>query len=198
MLIMPVFLTSFELSLLLFVIVLWFLSEIIGSGIIPMLRRSGGAIKRKETSSNMVLRVLIIVSVIVAITLNVYRIAMLPNWIFYPGIVLMVIGIIVRQWANSILGRFFTATVSVQKNQKVVDQGPYRFIRHPSYLGMFLTFIGVGVALQSWLGILVIAVLFGIAIGYRIHIEERVLVIELGDDYVRYMKRTKRLIPFVF
>lgn len=129
--------------------------------------------------------------------LVVKNIAMLPDWFFYPGIFLMVIGILVRQWAIIILGRSFTLAISVQKNQKVVDYGPYRFIRHPSYLGMFLTVIGIGVALRSWGGILVILVLFGLAIGYRIHIEEKFLVSELGDDYIQYMKRTKRLIPFV-
>jgi protein-S-isoprenylcysteine O-methyltransferase Ste14 len=60
-----------------------------------------------------------------------------------------------------------------------------------------MTFIGIGVAIQSWGGILVILVLFGVAIGHRIHIEEKVMISELGDDYIRYMKRTKRLIPFV-
>jgi protein-S-isoprenylcysteine O-methyltransferase Ste14 len=41
-------------------------------------------------------------------------------------------------------------------------------------------------------------VMNGLAIGYRINVEEKVLVSELGDDYVRYMKNTKRLIPFVY
>jgi protein-S-isoprenylcysteine O-methyltransferase Ste14 len=109
----------------------------------------------------------------------------------------MAVGILVRQWSILVLGRFFTTTVSVQKNQKVVDYGPYRFIRHPSYLGMLMTFIGVGVALQTWGGILVILVLYGIAIGCRIRIEEKVMISELGDDYIQYMKLTKRLIPFI-
>jgi len=138
------------------------------------------------------------VSISIAFLLAGYNIAILPNWLFYPGISLMVIGILVRQWAIFFLGRFFTVTVSVQQNQNVMDYGPYRFIRHPSYLGLFLTVIGIGVALQSWGGILEIFVIFGLAIGYRIHIEEKFLVSELGDDYIQYMKRTKKLIPFVF
>ena len=137
------------------------------------------------------------VSVLIAIMLAVKNIAMLPDWFFYPGIFLMVIGILVRQWAIFVLGRFFTLTVSVQKNQKVVDYGPYRFIRHPSYLGLFIIIIGIGLALGSWGGILVLLVMNGLAFGYRIHIEEKFLVSELGDNYIQYMKRTKRLIPFV-
>jgi protein-S-isoprenylcysteine O-methyltransferase Ste14 len=85
----------------------------------------------------------------------------------------------------------------VQKNQKVVDHGPYRYIRHPSYLGLFLIVIGIGLALHSWAGILVLLVMNGVAFGYRMHVEEKVLVSELGDDYVQYIKRTKRLIPYI-
>jgi len=193
--------TGFEAIVFVSLILLWVLSEIIGYGIIPKLRRfSGGAISRKDnrsTLSNLFLRASLYVSVIITIMFAVNNIAMLPDWFLYPGIFLMVIGILVRQWSIFILGRSFTLTISVQKNQKVVDYGPYRFIRHPSYLGMFLTVIGMVVALQSWGGILVTLVIYGLALGYRIHIEEKFLVSQLGDDYIQYMKKTKRLIPFV-
>jgi protein-S-isoprenylcysteine O-methyltransferase Ste14 len=200
MLIMPLFLTGFEAVLFSLMIVLWILLEIVDSGIIPVLRRRGWAISRKDNRSslsNNLLRLSLYVSIIIAMMLTIKNIAMLSGWFFWPGVFLMVIGILVRQWAIFTLGRFFTLNISVQKNQKVVDYGPYRFIRHPSYLGMFLTVIGIGIALRSWGGILVILVIFGLAIGYRIHVEEKFLVSELGDDYIQYMKKTKRLIPFV-
>ena len=182
------------------VAVLWVLAELVGGGIVPMLRRRGGTIERKDNRtiiSNNLLRLSLYVSIAIAIFLAQYNIAILPNWFFYVGASLMVIGIIVRQWSIFILGRSFTLTISVQKNQKVVDNGPYRLIRHPSYLGMSLTLIGIGVALQSLGGVLAILVIYGLAIGYRIHVEEKFLASELGDDYIRYMKRTKRIIPFV-
>lgn len=195
---MPLFSTDFENFLFGFVCLTWILSEAIGGGIIPWLRRRDGEIKKKDSGSVLLIRVLVYISVFIATLIAYKNIAMLPNWFFYPGILLMIIGILVRQWAIYVLGRFFTLTVSVQKNQKVVDYGPYRFIRHPSYLGMFLTMIGIGLALCSWGGILVILVMSGLGFGYRIYIEEKVLVSELGDDYRQYMKETKRLIPFVF
>jgi protein-S-isoprenylcysteine O-methyltransferase Ste14 len=193
----PLFSTNFETILFESLILLWILCEIIGVGIIPKLRGSGEVIKKRDNTSTLLLRVSGYVSVFSAILLAEYKIAMLPNLFFYMGAFLMVIGIIVRQWAIFTLGRFFTLTISVQKNQKVVDYGPYRFIRHPSYLGLFLTFSGIGVALQSWGGTLVILVVFGLALGYRIRVEEKFLVSELGDDYIQYMKKTKRLIPFI-
>jgi hypothetical protein len=79
MLVMPFFLTRSEAILLALVVLIWFLSEAIGSGIIPVLRRSGGAIKKKDRSSNIVLRVLTYISVIIAILFNIDKIAMLPN-----------------------------------------------------------------------------------------------------------------------
>ena len=198
MLIVQLFPTNFETTLFSVVVFLWVLSEIIGGAIIPMLRRGSGDIKRKDGGSVLLIRVLMYVSVVIAIALDLKNIAMLPDWFFYPGILLIVIGVLVRQWSILILGRFFTVTVSVQKNQRVVDHGPYRFVRHPSYLGLFLVILGIGLALHSWGGVLVLLAMNGVAFGYRIYIEEKVLISELGDDYVQYMKRTKRLVPFIF
>jgi protein-S-isoprenylcysteine O-methyltransferase Ste14 len=194
---MPLFSSGFENIVFVSIVGLWVFSEFLGGGIIPWLRRRGKEVTIKDKGSNLVLRVSLYVSIIIAFFLSVNNTAMLPHWFFYLGIVLIVIGIIVRQWAIFTLGRFFTLTVGIQKNQKVVDYGPYRFIRHPSYLGLLIALLGIGVALQSWEGILAIVVISGFAIGYRIHIEEKVMALELGDDYVQYMKRTKRLIPFV-
>jgi protein-S-isoprenylcysteine O-methyltransferase Ste14 len=198
MLIMHLSPTSLEGTLLVSVLVLFVLSEHIGGGIIPWLRRSGGNIKRKDSGSKLLISGSLFVSIIIAIWFAENNIAILPDWLFYPGIFLMVMGILVRQWAIFILGRFFTTTVSVQKNQKVVDYGPYRYVRHPAYSGLLMVIIGLGAALQSWGGILVMLVIFGLAIGYRIQVEEKVLVSELGDDYIQYMKKTKRLVPSVF
>jgi protein-S-isoprenylcysteine O-methyltransferase Ste14 len=194
---MPLFSSDLENIVFVSIIGLWIFSELIGGGIIPRLQRRGKDVTIQDNGSNLVLRVSLYVSIIIAFFLALNNTAMLPPWFFYPGIVLIVIGILVRQWAIFTLGRFFTLTVGTQKDQKVVDYGPYRFIRHPSYLGLLITLLGIGVALQSWEGILAIVVISGLAIGYRIHIEEKVMVSELGDDYVQYMKRTRRLIPFV-
>jgi len=87
--------------------------------------------------------------------------------------------------------------VGVQKGQKVVDKGPYRLVRHPAYTGGLLTLVGLGLALQSWGAVLLLALIFSLTFGYRIYVEERVLVSELGDEYVKYTKWTKRLIPYI-
>ncbi len=79
----------------------------------------------------------------------------------------------------------------------MVDRGPYRLVRHPAYTGSLLTMVGLGFVLQSWGAVLVLIAFFGVAFGYRIHVEEAVLTSKLGDEYVAYAKKTKRLIPYV-
>ena len=78
-----------------------------------------------------------------------------------------------------------------------MENGPYKYVSHPSYTGILLIFIGVGLAYQSWGAIISIILLFTLAFGYRIRIEEKALISELGEPYIEYKKRTKRLIPFL-
>jgi protein-S-isoprenylcysteine O-methyltransferase Ste14 len=87
--------------------------------------------------------------------------------------------------------------IGVQKDQKVVQNGPYRLIRHPSYTGLLVIFIGWGLAFQSWGAVLAVILVFGFCFGYRMISEERMLTSELGKSYTEYMKRTKRIIPFL-
>jgi protein-S-isoprenylcysteine O-methyltransferase Ste14 len=180
------------------VYLLWPVSEIIGGGIIPLLRRGGVLTRRRDRGSLLLIFISIVVSLSVAFSFAAAGIAMLPTWAFYPGIVLMVGGIAFRQWAIAVLGRFFSMAVRVQKNQTVVDTGPYRYVRHPSYTGLLTIFVGLGLALQSWGAVLVLALIFSIVWGYRIRVEERSLIAQLGEAYASYSRRTKRLIPYVF
>lgn len=137
------------------------------------------------------------VSIYLTFNFAAYGIAMLPSWFFYPRIVLMILGILIRQWAIAILGPFFSVEIGIQEGQKVVDKGPYRLVRHPSYTGVLLILVGIGLTLQSWGAILTVLMIFRLTYSYRIYVEERALVSGLGDEYIKYSKRTKRLIPFI-
>ena len=97
----------------------------------------------------------------------------------------------------AILGKFFSAVVGIQKDQQVIEKGPYKYVRHPSYTGALIIFIGLGLALQSWAAVITLILLFIIAYGYRIYVEEKALISELGEQYIEYKKRTKRLIPYI-
>lgn len=189
--------TTTEAIIFQIILTLWILSEILGGTIIPYIRRSGAVLNRKDRGSGLFIFFIIFLSIITAIIFASERIAMLPTWFFYPGIIVMILGIIFRQWSIAVLGRFFSGTVGTQEGQKVVEKGPYKYIRHPSYTGALLILIGIGLALQSWGAVITLVLLFSIAYGYRIHIEEKVLISELGNPYIEYKKRTKRLIPYI-
>jgi protein-S-isoprenylcysteine O-methyltransferase Ste14 len=190
--------TTTAASIFFVVYVVWLLSELVVGGIIPHSRRRGAPIRYEDKSSRALISLSMFVSLVIAFLFASSGIASLPSWAFYLGIGLMIAGIVLRQWSIAVLGRYFSRTVGVQEGQAVVDRGPYRLVRHPAYTGSLLTIVGLGFVLQSWGAVLVVIAFFGMAFGYRIHVEEGVLTSKLGDEYVAYAKRTKRLIPYVF
>jgi protein-S-isoprenylcysteine O-methyltransferase Ste14 len=110
------------------------------------------------------------------------------------SIALMWAGIALRQWAVWVLGRFFTVVVRVTAGQTVVDGGPYRWVRHPSYTGLLLTLSGAGVAFGNWLSILALMILPALGLAIRIRVEERALLAALGEPYRAYAAHHPRLI----
>ena len=121
------------------------------------------------------------------------------GWVgFMPGLALMVGGIAVRQWAVLTLGRFFTVVVRVTEDQAVIDRGPYRWVRHPSYTGLLLTLVGLGIALGSWLSLLALATLPTIGLVIRIRVEEDALLTTIGERYREYAENRPRLIPYLW
>jgi protein-S-isoprenylcysteine O-methyltransferase len=117
--------------------------------------------------------------------------------LFFVGIVLLWVGIGLRYYAMRVLGRYFTFQVDVHSGQTVIEAGPYRHIRHPSYTGALITVIGPGLVLGNWVSILALLACISVGYAYRIHVEETALVSALGQPYQEYMTRTARLVPFV-
>jgi Putative protein-S-isoprenylcysteine methyltransferase len=189
--------TTIAAAIFYVVYALWLFSELVIGGIIPRSRRRGAPIIYEDKSSRSLIALSTFLSLTIAFLFASSGIASLPTGVFYLGIGLMIAGILLRQWSIAVLGRYFSRTVGVQEGQTVVDRGPYRLVRHPAYTGSLLTMVGLGFVLQSWGAVLVLIAFFGVAFGYRIHVEEEVLTSKLGDEYVAYIKKTKRLIPYV-
>jgi protein-S-isoprenylcysteine O-methyltransferase len=104
-------------------------------------------------------------------------------------------GLAIRWYAIIYLGRFFTVDVAIASDHKLIDGGPYRYVRHPSYSGALLAFLGLGLFTGNWVSMaLVVVPIFAVFL-WRIHVEEAALLLGLGDQYRSYMDRTKRLIP---
>jgi protein-S-isoprenylcysteine O-methyltransferase Ste14 len=117
---------------------------------------------------------------------------------FALGIAFLLLGSFLRRHCFKMLGRYFTGNVKVADGQSVIQEGAYRWVRHPSYTGGMLMYLGTGLALTNWLSVLIIAILGGLGYAYRVRVEERTLASALGESYRQYMQRTKRFVPFVF
>src|SRR6476620_4113197 len=101
------------------------------------------------------------------------------DWIPILAVAFFAAGLVLRWWAIVTLGRFFTVDVVIEKDHDVVQRGPFRWVRHPSYTGVLLVPIFV-------------------AFLRRMKVEETALSQALGERYQEYMKRTKRLVPLIY
>ena len=144
---------------------------------------------------------LVVASVALAINAG-FRAAHLPSTVvgggWAPvavGLGVLAAGVALRVWAIVTLGRLFKFVVVIQDGHRVVASGPYRLLRHPSYTGALVGFLGAGIALDSWLSVLALVLIPLLAIGVRIHVEEAELARALGEEYRAYARRTRRLVP---
>lgn len=118
--------------------------------------------------------------------------------VYWLGIILLIAAGILRRHCFRMLGESFTGVVLVNANQPIVERGAYKWIRHPSYSAAYLLYFALGLVLTNWSSIIELVVAAIVMYTYRISVEERVLVENLGDPYVQYQRRTKKLIPFLY
>jgi protein-S-isoprenylcysteine O-methyltransferase len=122
----------------------------------------------------------------------------LGAWLTWVGVVIMISGVAFRRYVINFLGKFFTATVQIRNDHQLVTDGPYRHIRHPSYLGLLILALGNGIALANWISLLLCIVLPTIGIIRRIGVEEKELYDHFGEQYQDYRKSTWRIIPHIY
>src|SRR5690349_12753114 len=119
--------------------------------------------------------------------------AMIANRaVFWVGCALFGLGLALLWYSIVYLGRFFTVNVAIHSGHEIIDTGPYARIRHPSYTGALLAFLGLALTLTNWLSLVLIVVPIFWAFSRRISVEETALASALGSPYTRYMGRTKR------
>jgi len=115
----------------------------------------------------------------------------------WAGLAIFAFGISVRQWALVALHGLYTDRLGIQPEHELVTSGPYRFVRHPGYLGEILSVLGIGLAMSSIIGLTMVVVLV-LVIVMRMNAEEKMLAEHFGDEFQEYEKRTKRLVPFIY
>ncbi len=113
------------------------------------------------------------------------------------GLILFASGITILAVAMHALGRFYTSYLGIQHEHQLVTSGPYKYIRHPGYLGEVMSMFGAGLSLSSIVGLMLGVASLGLVL-VRLKYEEEMLIDNFGKEYQAYMKITKRLIPFIY
>ena len=180
------------------VIFAWAASEIV-LGRVRRAGRSGADVR--DRASLRILWITIGVCVPVGVALGITGVApigLTGHGLRALALALILAGIAFRWHAIVTLGPFFTGDVAIHRDQRIVRTGPYRSIRHPSYTGLLLAFVGLGLSMGDWLGFIVVVVPVTIAVLYRIRVEEQALEDAFGEEYTDYRRATKKLIPGIY
>jgi protein-S-isoprenylcysteine O-methyltransferase Ste14 len=109
----------------------------------------------------------------------------------------LALGEALRGWAISTLGDWFQGALVVQDDQRLVESGPYRLIRHPAYAGGIVRAAGLGLVLDNWLSLALLIAGMTAFVAVRIRREEAVLIGGL-EPYATYRRRTARLLPGIW
>ncbi len=118
--------------------------------------------------------------------------------VFGLGLACLWLGIGLRAWSIATLGRYFTLTVQTSPDQPLITDGPYHWLRHPSYLALLVIFAGLGLVLGNPVSL--VALVAGMLTGlvYRIRVEETALRAARGPAFDAYAEGRKRLLPFIW
>jgi protein-S-isoprenylcysteine O-methyltransferase Ste14 len=126
------------------------------------------------------------------------RICEVRDDVAYGLIAVMLLGLLVTWLARIHLGRLWSSAITRKERHRVVDTGPYAFVRHPIYTGIITALVATA-AVEATLAALVGATLICSGLWLKARAEERFLMIELGpDDYRSYCRRVPMLIPFLW
>ena len=128
-----------------------------------------------------------------------FRIAAMPGLptVAWMGVLLGLLGVGLRLWALLTLRERYTRTLFVQDEHLIERGGPYRWIRHPGYLGSLLCLNGIALASGNWVTLLASLVATSAAYSYRIKVEDEMLVRSLGEPYAVYRREVRALLPWV-
>lgn len=176
----------------------WFASELM----IGLRLRSGDASRQRDRGTLRLLIVTIYLCLGLAVWLSLKRHWPLPDpprtALFFAGMAMMAGGMLLRWWSIRVLGRHFTVDVAIRDDHRIVRNGPYRLLRHPSYTGALATFYGFALCLGELAAMAVVIVPVTLVFLRRIRVEETVLAEAFPLDYPAYARQTKRLLPGIW
>ena len=150
---------------------------------------------KSDRGSFQVITIALVLAISLSVCFRIQNIGTLTGLFQWLGLVVMSAGSAFRQWALIHLGHFFSPSVQIEAGHRVINTGPYRWIRHPAYAGMIVIYTGMIMALGTWLGTLLTFTIVTASLVYRIRVEEQALLTALGNDYHHYMQQTWMLFP---
>ena len=119
------------------------------------------------------------------------------RWLSLVGLLLFSPGLIIYLVSRMTLDKQFTKPLMIVEGHKLITHGIYKHVRHPSYTGSILFFLGLPLLFNSLLGFLMVLPMIFLVL-LRIPVEENMLIREFGEEYLEYIKRSKKLIPSVY
>ena len=176
----------------------WIVTEIL---VLTMTRTRNGGGTISDRGSLRVLWVTIMVSLTAGMWVGAaYKPTAMhgQHWVGPVCVILIAVGLVIRWTAIYTLGKSFSANVAIHATQTLNRSGLFRYMRHPSYTGLALIFMAMGLSTHNWLGLAIIVIGPMVALVYRIHVEEHALTAAFGTEYVEYSRTTKRLVPGVY
>jgi protein-S-isoprenylcysteine O-methyltransferase Ste14 len=119
------------------------------------------------------------------------------TWLRHVGVLVYALGLAWVGWAFLTLGKQHSGEVTIQKEHEPITGGPYRWLRHPMYLGLIAFPAGVGLVFGSWIGAALPLLLVGVFV-WRIGDEEQLMRQEFGERWDTYCQHTWRLVPYIY
>jgi protein-S-isoprenylcysteine O-methyltransferase Ste14 len=127
---------------------------------------------------------------------DTHYLSLLPsNLSAASGVLLFLIGFLIRQIAIIQLGKFYTYRVSITDDHQLIDTGLYAYMRHPAYTGTFLELTGAALLYNHLIFSWFLSIPYLIVVLKRIKQEEKALIEEFGPKYQEYMKRSGMFLP---
>ncbi len=183
--------SQFVASAFMFLFCTWILSEFINN----IWSWKNSQKTNQDKGSYLIVVVPSMVAIVTVFVFRSFEIGIFYGGLQYIGLILLMFGILLREWSIWVLGKHFTVQVQIREKAMLVTQGPYKYIRHPAYTGSLLTFTGVPLTIGTWLGAIVVIIVCWTVHQYRIHVEEEALQEAFGSEYEEYKKRTWKLFP---
>lgn len=178
----------------------WIVSEIILNRI--KILKDNVNTKVKDNNSLAVIWIAVFLSVIISIifteVLEIGNILKYKLVLIIFSFILIIIGSLIRYKAIFILKKAYSVNISISKNQKIIKKWLYKKVRHPGYLGMLISFIGLGLSFRNFYALIVVIIINILSLLNRINLEEKIMKEHFGYEYEKYCKETFRLIYKVY